>query len=237
MSIGKIAIQLNNVGIFFKDSIYPWRKSGRWVLKDLSFDIRYGETLGIIGRNGTGKSTLMRLIAGIISPDSGTITREGLDVLLLSLQVGFLAHLSGRENAVISGILLGMDRDEVKRKLDDIIDFADLGEYIDHPVRHYSSGMRARLGFAVAIQADPEVLLVDEVLGVGDAQFRLKSRQAMLERIESNRTVIIVSHQEETIKENCDRVIWIDDGVVRASGSPENVVAEYKAHISGLVGA
>lgn len=146
-----------------------------WALKDISFDIFHGETLGVIGRNGVGKSTLLCLIAGIIDPDMGTVFRaENCHASLLSLQVGFVPQLTGRENAVLSGILLGMHRETIESRMEEIIAFSELDEFIDQPIYTYSTGMRARLGFSVAFQTDPDILLVDEVLGVGDADFREK---------------------------------------------------------------
>jgi lipopolysaccharide transport system ATP-binding protein len=147
---------------------------------------------------------------------------------LLSLQVGFIPYLSGRDNVVLSGILLGLTRRQVLARMDDIIGFAELGDFIDEPMRSYSSGMKARLGFAVAFQADPDVLLIDEVLGVGDAAFRAKSAAVMREKINSDKTVVMVTHSEETVLELCDRVVWIDHGVTRRVGPTREVMDEYR---------
>src|SRR5262249_15432514 len=147
------------------------RSNAFWALHDVSFDLRHGETLGVIGRNGAGKSTLLRLLAGILAPDTGSIMRKTDKVSLLALQAGFIPALTRRENAVLSGILLGMERADIESRMDEIVRFAELEQFIDEPVRTYSSGMRARLGFTVAFQADPDVLLIDEVLGIGDASF------------------------------------------------------------------
>lgn len=204
------------------------RSSRFWALNDVSFDLNHGETIGIIGQNGAGKSTLLRVLAGILAPDRGSVRSYAGSASLLSLQVGFVPYLSGRENAILSGILLGMTRREVLASMDDIIAFSELGDFIDEPVRSYSSGMRARLGFAVAFQADPDVLLIDEVLGVGDAAFKAKSAAVMREKIESDKTVVLVSHSEETVLDFCDRVVWIEHGVTRAVGSAEEVAQLYK---------
>jgi len=222
-----IALRLRNVAVS-----YPlgglFRRKYYWALKDVSFDLYRGETLGVLGRNGSGKSTLLRILAGIIEPDRGTVESDGSSVSLLSLGVGFAGHLSGRENAVLSGLLLGMTRYEVGAKLAEIIDFAELHEFIDRPLRTYSSGMRARLAFSVAFQADPDILLVDEVLGVGDLEFGQKSTAVMKERIRSNRTVVIVSHQMSTLKELCDRVVWIQDGKNFMEGEAAEILARYE---------
>ena len=222
-----LALRLRNVGVSYTLSRGLFHKHLYWALKDLSFDLYHGETLGILGRNGAGKSTLLRLLTGIIEPDRGTIERDDSQVSLLSLGVGFVKHLTGRENAILSGILLGMRRQEVEAHMPDIIDFAELDEFIDQPLRTYSSGMRARLGFSVAFQADPDILLVDEVLGVGDLAFNQKSTAVMKERIKSNRTVVIVSHSMSTMRELCDRVVWIDDGKTLMQGNPKQVLRAY----------
>lgn len=202
--------------------------NGFWALKDVSFDVYHGETLGVIGRNGVGKSTLLKIMAGIISPDRGRMMNLVGRASLLSLQVGFIAHLTGRENAMMSAMLLGMSRRAAKDKLDEIIEFSGLGDYIDEPTGNYSSGMRARLGFSVAYYSDPDILLIDEVLGVGDADFKAKSTAAMKERIRSDRTVVIVSHQMSTIRELCDRVVWLEHGETVAAGDAESIVLEYE---------
>lgn len=198
-----------------------------WALKNVSFNLFHGETLGVIGRNGVGKSTLLRLLAGIIAPDKGEVTSYVERSSLLSLQVGFVPHLSGRENAVLSGMLLGMRRREIEKKMESIVDFSGLGEFIDEPVGSYSSGMRARLGFAVAMEAEPDILLIDEVLGVGDREFKQKSGLAMRERILSDQTVVIVSHNLDTIREFCDRVVWLENGETKAEGKTAEILELY----------
>jgi len=220
-------LQFSDVGVQYKKTLRLFSNDGVWALRNLSFDVYHGETLGVIGKNGAGKSTLLKLMAGIITPDEGKISKTISSVQLLSLQVGFLLHLSGRENAILSGVLLGMTKQKMLSVMDDIIEFSELGQQIDDPVRTYSAGMRARLGFAVAKQTDPDILLIDEVLGVGDAQFKKKSKDVMTRRIKSDKTVVLVSHHEETIHQYCDRVIWLDGGCKKQVGNTEDVVESY----------
>lgn len=199
-------------------------------LNDISFEIHRGETIGVIGRNGAGKSTMLRLIAGILEPDGGRIVNHGARVSLLSLGVGFVPHLSGRQNAMLSGMLLGLRRNEIAQRMDAIMEFSDLGVFFDQPLHTYSSGMRARLGFSVAIQVDSDILLIDEVLGVGDEEFRIKSTAEMKRLIKSDKTVVLVSHSLPTVKELCDNVIWIEGGVVKAAGDTETLLKLYTGH-------
>lgn len=203
------------------------RSTVYWALRDVSFDVFPGETLGIVGKNGSGKTTLLKVLAGIIEPDHGSIVRSSINVSMLSLQIGFLPHLSGRENAVLSGMLLGLTMAEARQRLPAIVEFAELDDYIDEPLATYSAGMRARLGFSVAYYAAPEALLIDEVLGVGDQEFRQKSYAAIEEIIRSNRTVVLVSHNLHTIRRLCDRVVLIDNGRTAAAGATEDVLADY----------
>src|SRR6185312_5992066 len=221
-------IELKNVGVRYRRKAGFMRSNAFWALHDVSFDLKHGETLGVIGRNGAGKSTLLRLLAGILAPDTGSILHKTHKVSLLALQAGFIPALTGRENAVLSGILLGMDRVEVEARMDEMVRFAELEQFIDEPVRTYSSGMRARLGFTVAFQADPDVLLIDEVLGIGDASFKEKSSAAMREKIASDKTVVIVTHHPETVMDLCDRVVWVNQGVTVEVGEPSAVTEHYR---------
>ncbi len=223
----KPLLSLQNIGVSYRRRAGMFRWNKYWALKDVSFDLYHGETLGVIGRNGAGKSTLLRILADIISPDRGRIDRNGASVSLLSLRVGFIPHLSGRENAMLSGMLMGLRRSEVESMMGAIIEFSELGPFIDEPVRTYSAGMNARLGFSIAVQADPDVLLIDEVLGVGDVEFRRKSSEALRDKIKSNKTVVLVSHTPQTVKELCDRAVWIDAGVSRAEGDIDTVLGQY----------
>jgi len=215
MSAHEILISLQNVSLSYtvRAGMFKWSKY--MPLSDISFDLHRGETVGIIGRNGAGKSTLLRLIAGILEPDRGQIINHGARVSLLSLGVGFVPHLSGKQNAMLSGMLLGLRRQEIARRMEAIIEFSGLGHFINQPLHTYSSGMRARLGFSVAIQVDPDVLLIDEVLGVGDEEFRTKSTSEMKRLIKSDKTVVLVSHSLPTVKELCDRAVWIEEGSVK----------------------
>jgi len=213
-------ISLRNVGFNFwlKKSLF--RKERFAALRDISFDLFHGESLGIIGRNGAGKTTLLRLLGGITRPDKGTLINNGVKTSLLSLQVGFDPQLSGLYNAILSGMLLGFTKKEIESKLYEIVKFAELEDFIDQPVRTYSSGMRARLGFSVAFHLDPDVLLIDEVLAVGDADFQKKSSRVIKEKIKSNKTVVLVSHSTGTIRQLCNRAVWIEEGVTREEGHP-----------------
>jgi len=220
-------LQLEHVGVAFPKGRGLRHRGHYWALEDVSLTLHQGETLGVIGRNGVGKTTLLRVIAGIIDPDRGKLHNPGVRASMLSLQVGFAGQLTGRENAILSGMLLGASRRHMERAMDEIIAFSELGAFIDEPVASYSAGMKARLGFSVALQADPDVLLIDEVLGVGDEPFRKKSAQAIHERIASERTVILVSHNVELMRQLCDRVVWIEEGISRLEGPSSEVLDAY----------
>lgn len=223
-----LALSLRSVGVAYKRRAGLFRRERYWALRDVSFDVYNGETLGVIGRNGAGKSTLLRVLAGIIAPDKGEVMNYAGCASLLALQVGFLNHLTGRENAILGGMMLGLSKQEVKSRMEDIRSYADIGDFFDQPVARYSTGMRARLGFSVAIHANPDVILLDEVLGVGDKDFREKSSRSMREKIKSNQTVVLVSHQIGLIAQVCDRVVWIESGHVKLEGRPEYVLDNYK---------
>jgi lipopolysaccharide transport system ATP-binding protein len=221
-----LVISARNVGLSYR------RKRGVfgeefWALKDVSFDLYQGDTLGVIGRNGVGKSTLLRLMAGIMQPTRGELINYGHQASLLSMQLGFIYYLSGRENAILSGMIMGLRKREILQRIDSIIEFAELGDFIDQPIATYSSGMLARLGFAVAFQVDPDILLIDEILGVGDAEFYQKSAKMMQEKIHSNKTIVFVSHHAGLIQQLCNRAVWIENGVSRMTGETKDVLAEY----------
>ena len=200
-----------------------------WALRDVSFTVEQGETVGLVGPNGAGKSTALKLISRIIEPTSGRVEVNGRLGALLELGAGFHPDLTGRENIYLNGSILGLNRSQIERKLDAIIDFAELERFIDVPVKHYSSGMYVRLGFSVAVNTDPDTLLVDEVLAVGDAAFQRKC----LERINHLRrqgvTILFVSHSAETVRAICPRVLWLDSGRLVSDGPAEAVVARYLA--------
>lgn len=203
-------------------------KHRHWVFSDLSFSVLRGETLGIVGRNGAGKSTLLRLLAGVLEPDKGKINHHQHSVSLLSLNLGLDPQLSGIDNAILSALLLGIDKQQAKNNLEKIIGFSELGEAIYDPVKTYSSGMKTRLGFSIAIHLQPGVLLIDEVLGVGDLDFRIKSSNILNSKINSTQTVVLVSHNMQQIRELCDRVMWIEDGHLKGIGSTTQVLEDYE---------
>ena len=199
-----------------------------WALRHVSFTVERGETVGIIGRNGSGKSTLLRVIAGIYPPDEGKVSVGGEVSTLFSLGTGFNAELSGRDNIYLNGIMMGLTKEQIDGISDAIIEFAELGDFIDIPVRTYSSGMRLRLGFAIAIHCDKDIVLIDEIMGAGDAAFRQKA-EAEMNRIIGERTVILVSHAMRTIERFATRVIWLNRGVMAAMGEPKEVIEQYLA--------
>ena len=234
----KIALSVRNLHIFYrglkKTSIRSsWMRLKDKVeifeaLKGVSFDLEEGKILGIIGKNGSGKSTMLRAIAGIFSPDEGTIDLHGRRVSLLSIGVGFNKKLTGRENIYLSGMLLGFSEEQIAEKEKEITDFADIGKFIDRPVKTYSSGMYSKLAFAITAILETDIMLIDEVLSVGDQRFKEKSYNKMKELIsDETRTVVIVSHSLSTIEELCDEVLWLNDGEVIEQGDPEEILPRY----------
>ena len=194
----------------------------------MSFEVGKGEILGIIGKNGSGKSTLLRAIAGVFSPNQGTIDLKGNTISLLSLGVGFKDTLTGRDNIYLSGMLLGFSEEQIKKREKEIIDFAELGKFIDMPVKTYSSGMYSKLAFSITSNLETDIMLVDEVLSVGDERFQKKSLSKMEALIkDKDRTVIIVSHDINTLRELCDRVMWIHEGEIKEIGEAEQVLVNY----------
>jgi ABC-type polysaccharide/polyol phosphate transport system ATPase subunit len=196
-------------------------------VEDVSFDVPAGRTLGIIGRNGSGKSTMLKLVAGITKPTSGTVRVNGRVSALIELGAGFHPEISGRENVFINGIMLGLSKREIARRFDEIVEFAEMQEFIDAPVKTYSSGMYMRLGFAVAIHVDPDVLLVDEVLAVGDESFTHKCLDKFAEFKRRGKTILLVTHSLGLVERFCDEALWLDTGRVRATGDPKRVVDSY----------
>ena len=208
--------------------------NGRWsqvfsALRGVSLSVQPGEILGIVGRNGSGKTTLLKVLAGILGPDRGHVTVRGRVGCLLSFGVGFKPGLSGRENIYLNGSLLGLSRRMISQQIDRIIEFSELGDFINAPVRTYSSGMKGRLGFSIAVHVEPDVLLLDEVLTVGDAAFRAKAGSILDRFRENNKTVVVASHSMSLIRKSCTRAVWIDEGRVRSEGDPEAVAAAYLA--------
>ncbi len=198
-------------------------------VKHVTFSVEKGSILGIIGKNGSGKSTLLKAIAGIFAPDNGSIDLKGNSVSLLSIGVGFEKELTGRENILLSGMLLGFSEKEVREKTAEIIEFAELGDFIDAPVSTYSSGMYSKLAFSITAVLETDIMLIDEVLSVGDAKFKKKSYNRMKKLItDENRTVILVSHSKETIEKLCTELIWFHDGEIRMRGDTKEVMKAYE---------
>lgn len=204
------------------------RSEDFWALRDVSFEVKRGEALGIIGHNGAGKSTILKLLSNITTPTSGEITINGRLAALIEVGSGFHPELTGRENIFLSGSILGMKRREIEAKLDQIIEFAGVREFIDTPVKRYSSGMYVRLGFAIAAHLDADVLLLDEVLAVGDASFQAKCLQRVRELRESGKTIVFISHDLAAVERLCDRVLLMERGRLVAEGEPREVIAEYQ---------
>ncbi|RJQ33019.1 MAG: ABC transporter ATP-binding protein [Actinobacteria bacterium] len=198
-----------------------------WALKNVSFDVNEGESFGIIGENGSGKSTLLKILTKVYTPTSGSIQTMGKISGLLELGAGFHPELTGRENVYLNGSILGMKRKQIDMMFDEIVEFAELEKFIDTPVKHYSSGMFIRLGFAVAINVDPDILVIDEVLAVGDEHFQHRCNQKILEFKKSNKTIIIVSHALEEMRNLCDRILWLDNGKPQELGKAAKVVDAY----------
>jgi len=207
-----------------------------WALRDVSFAVRRGEGFGIIGSNGAGKSTLCLLLSQIMEPTSGTVQVDGQVSALLTLGVGFQGDLTGRDNIYLNGVYLGLTLDEIRSRQDEIIAFAELADSIDMPVRTYSSGMRARLAFSIAQAVRPEILILDELMGVGDISFKKKSTERMKQLISESKALVVVSHSMGTIRELCSRVVWLERGRLVAEGPTEEVVSRYEREALGEKG-
>jgi len=220
------------LGEYLHGLLHGRRRSGvRYVdaLRDASVQIREGEVVGVIGRNGAGKSTLLKAIAGVLRPTTGVIEVRGRIVPLLELGTGFNENLTGRENIYLTGSLFGLGRGEIAARIDDIIQFAELEDFIDVPIKHYSSGTVARLAFSLATDADPDVLLIDEVFSVGDEFFQRKSMARMRRLFDDSRTIVLVSHSLDLIRFQCTRVIWLEAGTIVRDGEPGAVIDAYRA--------
>lgn len=235
----EIAIEVKNLYISYrnlqkfsiKQSLLHFKKIQDDVfqaVKDVSFEVEKGEILGIIGKNGSGKSTMLKALAGIFSPDTGSIDLKNHSVSLLSIGVGFEKEMSGRENIILSGMLLGFSEEFIRSKMDEIIEFAGLGKFIDMPVRTYSSGMYSKLAFSITAVLETDIMLIDEVLSVGDEKFKKKSYEKMKSLISNReRTVVIVSHSLDTIADLCDKVMWMHEGKLIEIGTPDEVLPRY----------
>ena len=228
----RFRLEFNPPGSLKEAVLRLGRRSRRdfWVLQGISLSIKPGSFFGLVGHNGSGKSTLLRLIAGIHRPTSGEIRTRGRLSALLELGSGFHPDLTGRENAYLNGAMLGLSRRSMAAAMDEIIEFSEIGEYIDAPVKIYSSGMYARLGFAVAVKVSPRILLVDEVMAVGDERFQQKCLQQMEKLREGGTTLLLVSHDSSLIRRMCDATGWLDHGRLRAAGEPGAVIDEYRQH-------
>ena len=205
-----------------------------WALRDVTFRLERGESLAVIGPNGAGKSTLLQALAGIIVPSAGMIDVHGTVSSLLSLGAGFDQELTGRENIRLAGAFMGMDAKEVERRLEEVIAFADIGEFIDAPIKVYSAGMRARLGFAIATSVDPDILLLDEVLATGDQLFREKSKARVLELVRAAKAIVLVTHDMNWVTEYCNRAVLLEKGRIVLEGDPADVVALHQEHTARL---
>ena len=221
---GLNSIKRKMVKLFTNRELKPLQRT---VLTDISLNIKQGEVVGIIGRNGCGKSTLLRAISGIYRPSEGQVRSRGQIFLLAGIRIGFTGNLTGRENAYLLGSILGHSMEKMDELMPAIIEFSELEEFIDMPLRTYSSGMTARLGFSVATAVQPEILLIDEVLAVGDQEFKERSKERILEMVDNAGTVVIVSHSFGLMKNVCDRLILLEKGVVKASGDPSYVIDVY----------
>ena len=223
-----IIFNLQNIGMCYKKAAsLPWKGNKFWALHDVSFQVKRGQTVGIIGRNGAGKSSLLKVMAGIIKPDKGIITRAKVTITMQSLGAGFDPRLTGRQNIFLNGLLLGMEKKHIQKCVDEIIALADIGDFIDEPIKHYSSGMRSRLGFSIAYYVDADVILIDEALATGDQAFKEKASVLIKEKIKSDRTVILVSHSISTVEELCDRAIQIENGHTLSELPVEKTIKRY----------
>ena len=200
-----------------------------WALKDVSFEVKDGSTLGLLGRNGSGKSTLLKIISGVLTPSNGQVTRPVATAALLELGAGFQPDMTGRENIYLNSSILGRSKKDTENVIDDIIDFSGISEFIDTPVKFFSSGMYARLGFSIAIHTDPELLLVDEVLAVGDEPFQKKCLDRIQSMQKEGRTIILVTHDTNTVAQLCDTAVALDHGTVLAKGDTTSVINAYRA--------
>lgn len=236
----EIAISVNDLHVYYRDmNRFSLKKNGLKgkgsgkvfkAVKGVTFEVPKGQILGICGKNGSGKSTLLRAISGIFSPDHGSIDLHNNSISLLSIGVGFQRKLTGYENIFLSGMLLGYSKEEIEKKVPEIVEFSELGNFIYKPVSSYSSGMYSKLAFSITAILETDIMLIDEVLSVGDIHFKEKSYSKMKELIsDSNRTVVIVSHSSKTIVDLCDKVIWLHDGLIKEEGEPSKVMADYEA--------
>ena len=244
MSQAENAIEVKNLVVKYKylnkmsikKSLFSLKKSNLETFEavhGISFQVPEGQIMGVVGKNGSGKSTMLKAIAGIFTADEGEIDLHGHSISLLSIGVGFDKRLSGRENIFLSGLLFGFSEKQIKEKMDEIIEFSELGNFIDKPVKTYSSGMYSKLAFSITAILETEIMLIDEVLSVGDAKFKKKSYKKMKSLInQKNRTVIIVSHSSDTLRKLCDTILWLHDGEIKMLGSVDEVLPVYEEFMS-----
>ena len=230
-----VAVKAENLSVTYSTRTKLVKKFKYMALKDVSFSIHKGETFGVMGRNGCGKSTLLRILAGVYKHDEGRLIFNGIkSKSLLTLGLGFDGDLSGRDNALLSLMLQGMKKKDAKKLLPEIEAFSELSGFFDQPVRTYSSGMRSRLGFSVGVKGETDLLLIDEVLSVGDQHFRKKAEEVLLSRIQSDQTVVFVSHSAGQVEKLCKRAIWVEQGTVAASGDVRSVAKKYQDFMGSL---
>lgn len=242
-------IKINNVSMRFNLGIeknfslklffinmFKWKKEKKekkefWALKDVNLEVKKGEVVGFIGSNGAGKSTLLKVVAGVMKPTKGSVEKYGNICPMIELGAGFDMDLTARENIYLNGAILGYSREFINQKFEEIVEFSELRDFLDVPVRNFSSGMVARLAFSVATIVDPEILIVDEILSVGDIAFQQKSENKMRSMIEGGTTVLFVSHSLAQIEKLCDRVVWLENGTVKKIGEPKQICEEYKQFV------
>ncbi|MEW5057697.1 MAG: ABC transporter ATP-binding protein [Cycloclasticus sp.] len=228
-------LSANNISLKYKTRSGLIKRFEHTALNNISFELYKGETLGILGRNGCGKSSLLKILTGVIRPTSGQVNvNKHITRSLLTLGLGFRKDLSGRDNAILSAMLGGLNKRDAMQSLDEIKEFSELNDFFEQPVRTYSSGMRARLGFSTAIKTNVDILLIDEVLGVGDAHFKEKAQAYMTNKMNSDQTIVFVSHNLEQIHALCDRVIWIENGIIKSQGDTKKVSKQYQQFMHRL---
>jgi len=228
-------LELENVSLSYHSNKSNFEHGVHHVLNSVSMKLHEGETLGVIGKNGCGKTTILRVMAGILAPSDGRVKRKkGTSAALLSLGLGFKPNLSGRSNAKLSAMLQGATKAQAESYLEDIKEFSELGQSFEEPVKTYSSGMKSRLGFTTALKTHVDILLIDEVLSVGDAHFKAKAEGAIKQRISGPQTVVFVSHAANQVQELCDRAIWLNNGIIVDEGETAKVLASYAKHVSSI---
>lgn len=223
-------IQLDDVGLSYRIR-RGFQTTRYWAVRNLNLTVHAGEVVGLVGHNGAGKSTLLQLLSGILQPETGRLQRQPhLRSALLSLQLGFIPYLTGRQNAILGGLLQGLPRRVIEQRLEAILAFSELGEFFDRPINTYSSGMLTRLSFTVALEINPDILLIDEILAVGDGTFQEKSRRALQAKMHA-KTVLIAAHDLHSLSQICTRIVWMEHGQVRATGPVTETLALYQAHL------